>query len=218
MGPGLAASAPACAAFFGAYDTLRRTLSNRFPDPKCAVLVNMAAAAGGDLTQSVVRVPFEVVKQRMQAGVEKTWREAVSNILASSGPKGFFAGWGALALRDLPFDLIEFPLYEALKELWAERKVRKREEGWGGVVWLGMGRIHGWRPPTGSHTIITLLNSQGAKLETWESSVCGSLAGGIAAGLTTPLDVVKTRLMTQTGGAWERRRGLGMGRTRRRIS
>ena len=133
VGPGLAASAPACAAFFGAYDTLRRTLSERFPDPKCAVLVNMAAAAGGDLTQSVVRVPFEVVKQRMQAGVEKTWREAVSNILASSGPKGFFAGWGALALRDLPFDLIEFPLYEALKELWAERKVQQsvRDGGWG---------------------------------------------------------------------------------------
>ncbi len=130
VAPGLAASAPACAAFFGAYDTLRRSLSERFPDPKCAVLVNMAAAAGGDLTQSVVRVPFEVVKQRLQAGVERSWRDAVANILASSGPKGFFAGWGALALRDLPFDLIEFPLYEALKELWAERKVRN-------IAWLG---------------------------------------------------------------------------------
>lgn len=148
VGPGLAASAPACAAFFGAYDTLRRTLAARFPDPKAAVLVNMAAAAGGDLTQSVVRVPFEVVKQRMQAGVEKTWREAVSNILASSGPKGFFAGWGALALRDLPFDLIEFPLYEALKEIWAEKKVRRFErwDGTGGWCWGGKGLDAGNRP------------------------------------------------------------------------
>ena len=133
VGPGLVASAPACATFFGAYDFLKRSLTGRYSDPKYAPLVNMAAAAGGDLTQvlycsslfpppptylptlsvstiqpiqltqlthsptlynkqSVVRVPFEVVKQRMQAGVEKTWREAVKNILASSGPKGFFAG------------------------------------------------------------------------------------------------------------------------------
>ena len=98
----------------------------------------------------------------MQAGVEHTWHEAVTNILASSGPRGFFAGWSALALRDLPFDIIEFPLYEALKARWAAKK--------------------------------------GRPLETWEASVCGSLAGGLAAGLTTPLDVVKTRLMTQRAG------------------
>lgn len=106
----------------------------------------------------------------MQAGVERTWREAVRNIMASTGPRGFFAGWSALALRDLPFDIIEFPLYEALKDVWAERK--------------------------------------GGKLETWESSVCGSLAGGIAAGLTTPLDVVKTRLMTQRRGSGQVYAGL----------
>lgn len=64
VGPGLVASAPACAAFFGAYDSFKRGLSARFPDPKCAPLVNMVAAAGGDLTQSVVRVPFEVRRER----------------------------------------------------------------------------------------------------------------------------------------------------------
>ena len=60
VGPGLLASAPACAAFFGAYDSFKRSLTARYPDPKLAPIVNMLAAAGGDLTQSVVRVPFEV--------------------------------------------------------------------------------------------------------------------------------------------------------------
>lgn len=57
VGPALVASAPACAAFFGAYDTLKRYLAQHIAS---APLVNLLAAAGGDLTQSVVRVPFEV--------------------------------------------------------------------------------------------------------------------------------------------------------------
>ncbi|CAH1984301.1 unnamed protein product [Acanthoscelides obtectus] len=32
-------------------------------------------------------------------------------------------------------------------------------------------------------------------LESWEVAVCGSIAGGISAAITTPLDVAKTRIM-----------------------
>jgi solute carrier family 25 (mitochondrial S-adenosylmethionine transporter), member 26 len=162
----VAASAPAAATFFGTYDYVKRVLaaSSKDESGKWAPLQHMVAAAAGDVASSTVRVPFEVVKQRLQSGVNKSSMEAVRQIFAKQGARGFFAGYGSLVVRELPFDAIQFPLYELLKKGWAKR-------------------------------------TKSGKLDLWQSSLCGSAAGGFAAAVTTPLDVVKTRLMTQSGGA-----------------
>jgi solute carrier family 25 (mitochondrial S-adenosylmethionine transporter), member 26 len=39
----------------------------------------------------------------------------------------------------------------------------------------------------------------GRKLRAYEAAICGSIAGGIAAATTTPLDVLKTRVMLDMG-------------------
>lgn len=163
FGPAVAASAPAAAAFFAVYDYTKRLLEARVKDAKYTPLCHMVAAAAGDIAGSTVRVPFEVVKQRMQSGMYNSARQAVRATIAAEGVRGFFKGYGSLVLRELPFDAIQFPLYEFLQNKWKE------------------------------------VSGQG-ELKTWQTSFCGSIAGGVSAALTTPLDVVKTRLMTQKAG------------------
>ncbi|XP_077996102.1 mitochondrial S-adenosylmethionine carrier protein-like [Glandiceps talaboti] len=41
---------------------------------------------------------------------------------------------------------------------------------------------------------------QGRLVDPWQSAICGAVAGGISAALTTPLDVAKTRIMLAEAG------------------
>lgn len=71
-------------------------------------------------------------------------------------------------MREIPFSLIQFPLWEYFKLQWT--------------------------PVTGyESTPLTV-------------ALCGAVAGGISAGLTTPLDVVKTRIMLAERDSLTRRR------------
>jgi hypothetical protein len=67
----------------------------------------------------------------------------------------------------IPFTCIQFPLYERLKLLLLQRR-------------------------QGSTSALT---KKPTTLPTYQAAVVGSFSGGFAAALTTPLDVVKTRLM-----------------------
>ncbi|XP_022750165.1 S-adenosylmethionine carrier 1, chloroplastic/mitochondrial-like isoform X2 [Durio zibethinus] len=117
------------------------------------------AGALGGAASSLVRVPTEVVKQRMQTGQFSSATAAVRLIVAKEGFKGLYAGYGSFLLRDLPFDAIQFCIYEQLR--------------------IGYKR--------------------GAQrdLNDPENAILGAFAGAITGAVTTPLDVIKTRLMVQ---------------------
>lgn len=42
---------------------------------------------------------------------------------------------------------------------------------------------------------ISWSNKQGRPVDPWQSSICGAFSGALASGITTPLDVAKTRIM-----------------------
>uniref|UniRef100_A0A0E0L1J5 Mitochondrial carrier protein n=1 Tax=Oryza punctata TaxID=4537 RepID=A0A0E0L1J5_ORYPU len=154
----LAGVLPASAVFVGIYEPTKRKLLDTFPENLSAVAHFTAGAIGG-IAASLIRVPTEVVKQRMQTGQFRSAPDAVRLIVGKEGFRGLYAGYGSFLLRDLPFDAIQFCIYEQLRIGY--KLMAKRE-----------------------------LNDP-------ENALIGAFAGAITGAITTPLDVMKTRLMVQ---------------------
>ena len=155
----IAGCVPATALFFLAYEPTKRYLERTLP-PEQNYAAMFAAGATGCLASSIVRVPTEVIKTRAQTGNKV---QSLGGILRASGITGLFVGYGSFLIRDLPFDAIEFSLYEEAKISYAK-----------------------WRGRTPS------------EVSRAEATILGATAGGITGFVTTPLDVIKTRLMTDT--------------------
>lgn len=179
VGSALVGSAPGAALFFVTYERAKGFFKNlRAADEKLGggpgrgvmgdwsePVEHMMAASMGEIAACAVRVPTEVVKQRAQAGQHASSWQALRHILSQRrliGMRGvwkeMYRGWSVTVIREVPFTVVQFPLWEGMKE-WRRRK-------------------------TGRDGISAL-----------ESGLFGSLAGAIAAGITTPLDVLKTRMM-----------------------
>jgi hypothetical protein len=107
--------APASAVFLAVYEPVKHAVIRAVGDDR-AFLGPLAAGVAAGLASSVVRVPTEVVKTRMQTGEFKHAFTALRTIVAREGARGIFAGYGSFLLRDLPFDAIEFVAYEQFKK------------------------------------------------------------------------------------------------------
>jgi solute carrier family 25 S-adenosylmethionine transporter 26 len=128
-------SAPSAALFFLAYDSCKH------------IAGHLLSAWIGELSACLVRVPTDNVKQKIQAGVFRDMKSAISGI---SGIRGFFTGYWTTVAREIPFAGVQFPLYEYLKN----------------------------------------------QMEV-DAPISGAIAGGVAAFVSTPLDVAKTRQMIE---------------------
>lgn len=85
-------------------------------------------------------------------------------------PSQLWRGYTALAARNLPFTAMQFPLFEHLRST-----------------------IHDYRKQRG--------HSSGTLLETGTvTAVSAGTAGSLAAVITTPIDVIKTRIMLSASG------------------
>ncbi|KAM4060378.1 mitochondrial carrier protein [Hirsutella rhossiliensis] len=167
--PALGGSFPGTVLFFGTYEWSKRFLLDRGLQHHLAYL---SAGLAGDLAASIVYVPSEVLKTRLQlqgrynnphfqSGYNyRGTLDAARTIVRTEGASALFYGYKATLYRDLPFSALQLMFWEQF-HTWARRYQRSRDIG--------------------------------VPLELLTGAAAGCLAGVI----TCPLDVVKTRLQTQ---------------------
>ncbi|XP_042655828.1 S-adenosylmethionine mitochondrial carrier protein isoform X4 [Tyto alba] len=80
---------------------------------------HMVAASLGEVVACLIRVPSEVVKQRAQVSPSSSTLRILSHTLYQEGIQGLYRGYKSTVLREIPFSLVQFPLWESLKDLWS---------------------------------------------------------------------------------------------------
>lgn len=135
-------------------------------------MLNVSLGFLGDFAASIVYVPSEVLKTRLQlqgrynnphfkSGYNyRGTLDAARTIVRTEGFSELFSGYKATLYRDLPFSALQFMFYEQFQS-WAREYKKSRDIG--------------------------------VQLEL----LTGAAGGGLAGVITCPLDVVKTRLQTQ---------------------
>ncbi|XP_043443828.1 S-adenosylmethionine mitochondrial carrier protein isoform X1 [Prionailurus bengalensis] len=114
-------SFPNAAAFFITYEYVKwflHTDSSSYLMP----MKHMLAASAGEVVACLIRVPSEVVKQRAQVSSSSRTFQIFSNVLYQEGIRGLYRGYTSTVLREIPFSLVQFPLWESLKALWSWRQ------------------------------------------------------------------------------------------------
>ena len=152
-------------------------MSERFPDGNASAI----QVASGFLAECVAVIfwnPWEVVRQRMQLGsgpnaAGRSFMQTTHDIIKESGVRGLYAGVGGYLALWGTFSPLMFVIYErSMAFAYSPPKLGASDN---------RSAVHAQVVP-----------SLGV------SFLAGSTAGIIAAAVTSPFDVVKTRMQTQT--------------------
>jgi Mitochondrial carrier protein len=202
-------SLPSNAVYFASYEFAKATglkIAGKNKEGNDS-FIYFFAGAFSELTTSLLFVPLENVKARLQLGQNpnqatggvvahhtnyQSVRHAFYGIYKERGFRGLTSGWHTGLLQDICFSATQFLCYESMKNYLLNRR-RKQNSSAGS--------------PSSSSSLASadlssssLSDSHGEDQEattTGENLFSGFVAGGIAAGLTNPIDVITTRLMIQ---------------------
>ncbi|OKL59265.1 hypothetical protein UA08_05472 [Talaromyces atroroseus] len=209
------ATIPSSGAFFTTYEGVKYILNSNakrvhddsdgsitkgpFPFTLPTPVINGLASSAAECVSCFILTPAEVLKQNAQmvtsphdgkpANRKTKWLPSSSSSSSTTyktkptmqvismlraQPTQLWRGYGALVARNLPFTAMQFPLFEHLREQMFIKWRQKNQQ----------------RNLSGRQTI-----TERASI----TALSAGMAGGIAAAITTPIDVVKTRIMLAVG-------------------
>ncbi|VUC34888.1 unnamed protein product [Clonostachys rosea] len=180
IGSVVLATVPAAGIFFSTYENTKTLFSEAMPSAPTP-LIHASASATAEMASCLVIAPAEVIKQNAQMINASNKQSSSSTSIQAFRMLGtgrgsmrrLFTGYTALVARNLPFTALQFPMFEHLRaRLWASRG--GDESG----------------TPSREQQLLETGVISGAS--------AGS-AGAVAAYITTPSDVVKTRMMLSAG-------------------
>ncbi|KAL8977614.1 MAG: hypothetical protein Q9177_006596, partial [Variospora cf. flavescens] len=149
------------------------SLSSSSSLPQLSNLANLTTGAIARASAGLVMMPITVIKVRYESNLYayRSLLGAGSAILKHEGPRGFFSGFGATAIRDAPYAGLYVVFYEQSKRRLSQLKDATA--------------------PVGGE----MKRSSSVPI----NFVSGVLAAGLATALTNPFDAVKTRLQLMPG-------------------
>jgi hypothetical protein len=177
--------------------------SDRIPDGRQAPWVSFTAAMGADAACVAFYCPVDVVVQRLylqsnQGAQYSGYRDVVNAILKQEGWRGFYRGVGPILLNSLPASAVWWTIYEECKTYFSQWIESLNNDGGAKYKWHGIPLGKRSEDPDQSKT-----TSDGTKQVTIHkhavaNMAAGGLAGAVVTFMTNPLDVVRTRLQTQS--------------------
>ncbi|KYQ93210.1 hypothetical protein DLAC_11640 [Tieghemostelium lacteum] len=184
------ATVPAHALYFYGYEESKRILSSTFPQWGSGSLGHFISGFVADAFGSLVWVPMDIIKQRLQVQTNtqklnpnqtlyKGSFHAANVIFKEEGIKGFYRGFWPALLTFGPYVGIYFTVYEKSKSLLSKYYFGEQ---------------------------YTLKNQP--TLPIYYQLCSGFFAGSVGAGLTCPLDVIKTRIQVQRKSDTQQYKGI----------
>ncbi|KAL8665445.1 MAG: hypothetical protein Q9168_007697 [Polycauliona sp. 1 TL-2023] len=144
--------------------------------PQLSNLANLTTGAIARASAGLIMMPVTVIKVRYESSLYsyQSLLGAGTAILKNEGIRGFFAGFGATAIRDAPYAGLYVLFYEQSKRHLSQTK-------------------------DATSAGEALLEDMGRSSALSINFVSGVLAAGLATAITNPFDAVKTRLQLMPG-------------------